>query len=212
MIFLTGGFSHVDTFDYKPALNRYHGKPVPSLRPADRRDRTTARSWARRSGSRPCGESGLMISELFPNLGAMADESVRDPHAAHRHRRAFPGGPRHAHRLGHGADAEPGCLDQLWPGHVQPAPCPRTWCSASTCRTPAPRSGTAASCRRSTRVCGSCRARSRSPTCVRRIGSVTLHELEQIMLRDVERAPCSARVRTIATSTPGSPRSTSPGA
>ncbi len=31
MIFLTGGFSHVDTFDYKPALNRYHGKPVPSF-------------------------------------------------------------------------------------------------------------------------------------------------------------------------------------
>ena len=31
VIFLTGGFSHVDTFDYKPALNRYHGQPVPSF-------------------------------------------------------------------------------------------------------------------------------------------------------------------------------------
>src|SRR5215468_11297971 len=35
IVFLTGGFSHVDTFDYKSALNRYDGKQVPSfgLRP-----------------------------------------------------------------------------------------------------------------------------------------------------------------------------------
>ncbi len=35
MIFLSGGFSHVDTFDYKPALNLRDGQPVPSfgLRP-----------------------------------------------------------------------------------------------------------------------------------------------------------------------------------
>src|SRR5271169_901298 len=31
VIFLTGGFSHVDTFDYKPALGRYHGKSIPSF-------------------------------------------------------------------------------------------------------------------------------------------------------------------------------------
>ena len=37
VIFLTGGFSHVDTFDYKPALNRYHGQPVPSSRRKERR-------------------------------------------------------------------------------------------------------------------------------------------------------------------------------
>src|SRR6516165_259292 len=27
---LCGGVSHVDTFDYKPALARFHGKPLPS--------------------------------------------------------------------------------------------------------------------------------------------------------------------------------------
>ena len=73
VIFLTGGFSHVDTFDYKPALARYHGKSVPSfgLRPDETHDRPLLGSPFR---FRACGESGLMISELFPNLGAMADE------------------------------------------------------------------------------------------------------------------------------------------
>src|SRR5262245_25876354 len=45
-IFLTGGFSHVDTFDYKPMLDRCHGKSVPSfgLRADETRDRPLMRS------------------------------------------------------------------------------------------------------------------------------------------------------------------------
>ena len=73
VIFLTGGFSHVDTFDYKPALNTYHGKPVPSF--GLRSDETGKRPLL---GSpfrfRQCGESGLWISELFPHLGTLADD------------------------------------------------------------------------------------------------------------------------------------------
>jgi hypothetical protein len=73
VIFLTGGFSHVDTFDPKPALTRYHGKSVPSfgLRPDETRDRPL---MASPFGFRPRGQSGLEISELFPCLGALADE------------------------------------------------------------------------------------------------------------------------------------------
>jgi hypothetical protein len=73
ILFLTGGFSHVDTFDYKPGLTRHHGKSVPSfgLRPDETRDRPLMGSPFR---FRACGESGLMVSELFPHLGAMADE------------------------------------------------------------------------------------------------------------------------------------------
>ena len=29
-LFMNGGPSHMDTFDYKPALVKHHGKPVPS--------------------------------------------------------------------------------------------------------------------------------------------------------------------------------------
>jgi hypothetical protein len=73
IIFLTGGFSHVDTFDHKPALARRHGQAVPSfgLRPEETGRRPLLGSPFR---FRPCGESGLWISELFPNLGALADE------------------------------------------------------------------------------------------------------------------------------------------
>ncbi|MFI5459925.1 MAG: DUF1501 domain-containing protein [Isosphaerales bacterium] len=73
LIFLTGGFSHVDTFDYKPALSRHHGQPVPSfgLRSDESGKRPLLGSPFR---FRACGESGLMISELFPHLGTMADD------------------------------------------------------------------------------------------------------------------------------------------
>jgi hypothetical protein len=73
IVFLTGGFSHVDTFDHKPALARYHGKSVPSfgLRPDETRDRPLMGSPFRFG---PRGRSGLVISELFPHLGSMADD------------------------------------------------------------------------------------------------------------------------------------------
>jgi hypothetical protein len=73
MIFLTGGFSHVDTFDFKPALKQRHGQSVPSfgLRSDESGTRPLLGSPFR---FRACGESGLMISELFPHLATMADE------------------------------------------------------------------------------------------------------------------------------------------
>jgi hypothetical protein len=73
VIFLTGGFSHVDTFDYKPTLNKYHGTPFPSfgLRSNETGERPLLGSPFR---FRQCGASGLWVSELFPHLGALADD------------------------------------------------------------------------------------------------------------------------------------------
>ena len=156
----------------------------PVVRPAERRDARPPAAGLAVSVPR-VRRVGPDDQRAVPEPGGDGRRALRDPHAAHRHRRAFPGGPGDAHRLGDRADAEPRCLAQLsaWARSTQR--CRRTWCSASTCRTPARRSGTAASCRRSTRGCGSCRAPSRSPTCGRPQRPVTLHELEQIMLRDV---------------------------
>lgn len=71
MIFLTGGFSHVDTFDPKPALLRDRGKIVegPSLRDVAKLPLSPSpfKFTAR-------GHSGLMISELFPKFGDLADD------------------------------------------------------------------------------------------------------------------------------------------
>src|SRR5579883_1563851 len=36
-LFMNGGPSHVDTFDPKPSLARYHGKPVPTNLPTERK-------------------------------------------------------------------------------------------------------------------------------------------------------------------------------
>ena len=72
-IFLTGGFSHVDTFDPKPALAANHGKPILAfgLRADEARSLPLLGS---KFEFKPCGRSGLMISELFPCLRSMADE------------------------------------------------------------------------------------------------------------------------------------------
>ncbi len=67
VIFLAmqGAPSHVDTFDYKPLLNRDHGK-------------ASGRGVATLLGSpfdfKQHGQSGLPISELFPELAKQADE------------------------------------------------------------------------------------------------------------------------------------------
>src|SRR5262245_21659490 len=70
-VFLTGGFSHLDTFDYKPKLATDHGRVVPSV---DLRG--NSRLPLMRSPFRfpACGQSGLRVSEIFPHLGGVADE------------------------------------------------------------------------------------------------------------------------------------------
>ena len=70
-IFLTGGFSHVDTFDPKPRLQSDHGKEVDA---ESLRDVQKLPLLASPFEFKACGESGLMISELFPKLQGLADD------------------------------------------------------------------------------------------------------------------------------------------
>jgi hypothetical protein len=73
VVFLTGGVSHVDTFDPKPRLQTDHGKTVLGR---DLRESADRPYYLIRSPFqlRRCGQSGLEISELFPHLGRQADE------------------------------------------------------------------------------------------------------------------------------------------
>jgi hypothetical protein len=71
IIFLTGGMSHVDTFDPKPKLRADHGRVVPSV---DLRGTSTQPLLGSPFEFTPRGQSGLPISELFPHLGTVADE------------------------------------------------------------------------------------------------------------------------------------------
>jgi hypothetical protein len=71
-LFMNGGPSQVDTFDPKPALDRHNGQRPPR---ADRRtERGTAGLMRSPFRFNRCGQSGLEISEIFPQLAAHADE------------------------------------------------------------------------------------------------------------------------------------------
>ncbi|MEX2580715.1 MAG: DUF1501 domain-containing protein [Verrucomicrobiales bacterium] len=75
-LFMHGGPSHVDTFDYKPELQRRDGEKLP-FEPAKNLD-PTATSNAKLMGSpwefRQHGQSGLWVSELFPEVAKHADD------------------------------------------------------------------------------------------------------------------------------------------
>jgi hypothetical protein len=70
-VFLNGGMSHVDTFDPKPALNKYAGKPLPVHL---RTERKTGAAFPSPFAFRRFGQSGTEISEIFPKIGECADD------------------------------------------------------------------------------------------------------------------------------------------
>jgi hypothetical protein len=69
--FLNGGPSHVDTFDHKPALARYEGKPVPSHRLTERK---TGAAFPSPFKFQRYGQSGIEVSELFAKTAAHIDD------------------------------------------------------------------------------------------------------------------------------------------
>lgn len=78
VFFMTGGLSHMDTFDYKPQLQSDHDKTMAN----GRKVKSSQYKF------RPRGESGKMISELFDHVGGVVDEfcfihSMRGDSAGH---------------------------------------------------------------------------------------------------------------------------------
>ncbi|MCX8231648.1 MAG: DUF1501 domain-containing protein [Alphaproteobacteria bacterium] len=71
---LCGGLSQVDSFDYKPKLKELHGK---SLSADEKPDVFFGKVGLLRQSDwefKQRGQSGLWISELFPNIATVADE------------------------------------------------------------------------------------------------------------------------------------------
>ena len=75
-LFMYGGPSHVDLFDPKPALNRWHGKEIPVFRKEDAFMSKKTRPDAMRSPFRFAkhGEAGIEICDQYPELAKRADE------------------------------------------------------------------------------------------------------------------------------------------
>jgi len=82
-VFLHGGPSQVDTFDYKPSLQRDHGKPLPFPKPRIVSAKT-GNLLASPFEFRRHGQSGAMVSSLFPEIAATMDDLclVRSMHCS----------------------------------------------------------------------------------------------------------------------------------
>lgn len=72
-LYMSGGVSHVDSFDPKPLLRELHGQPMPM-----ELDRTQFDQVGNIMGSfwdhKKYGKSGIEMTNLFPNIAELADE------------------------------------------------------------------------------------------------------------------------------------------
>ncbi len=80
-LFMNGGPSHVDTFDPKPALAKYAGKPLPTGNL--RTERKTGAAFPSPFKFRKYGRSGIEVSEIFARTAECIDDIcvVRSMHA-----------------------------------------------------------------------------------------------------------------------------------
>ena len=71
-LFMNGGCSTVDSFDPKPALEKYDGQPLPG---GDiKTERRTGELMKSPFKFKKYGQCGMDISELWPHLGEVADD------------------------------------------------------------------------------------------------------------------------------------------
>lgn len=71
--YMSGGVSHVDSFDPKPKLKELHGKPMP-VKVERTQFNNNGNVMASPFDFQPSGESGLEVSSIFPELASVADE------------------------------------------------------------------------------------------------------------------------------------------
>ena len=70
-LFMNGGPSHVDTFDPKPSLQKYVGKPIPITLKTERR---TGAAFPTPFQFKKFGQSGIEVSEIFSHVGDHVDD------------------------------------------------------------------------------------------------------------------------------------------
>ncbi|WP_395747491.1 DUF1501 domain-containing protein [Prosthecobacter sp.] len=71
--YMSGGVSHLDSFDPKPLLEKYAGQPMPvEVKKTQFNNNGTVQPahWEFRQR----GQSGMPVSELFPHMATLADE------------------------------------------------------------------------------------------------------------------------------------------
>lgn len=129
-LFMQGGVSQLDSFEYKPALNKLHGKPLSHI-PTISGELQGRLTFPHSCVGSPFkfqrhGESGRYLSELFPNLaehvddiafvhGIKTDNQNHGPSTLHVTTGSqFPGSPSVGSWVNYGL----GTVNQNMPGYV----------------------------------------------------------------------------------------------
>ncbi|MEP6755011.1 MAG: DUF1501 domain-containing protein [Chthonomonadales bacterium] len=74
-LFMFGGISHLDTFDYRPELTRSDGMSVAGKPGFDTMGRSAPGKLLKSPWNfKPYGQSGTLVSDLFPNVGQHIDD------------------------------------------------------------------------------------------------------------------------------------------
>src|SRR5262249_50385779 len=77
-LYMAGGPSHLETFDYKPKLAQMHGQPMPDSftkgQPIAQLQGQKLNCFAPQHPFKKYGKTGQEISEIFPHIGAIADD------------------------------------------------------------------------------------------------------------------------------------------
>jgi hypothetical protein len=71
-LFMNGGPSQVDTFDPKPSLEKYHGQQPKAA--GLKTERKTGGLYKSPFKFHKCGQSGIEVSEIFPEVGKQIDD------------------------------------------------------------------------------------------------------------------------------------------
>jgi hypothetical protein len=73
-LFMSGGVSHMDTFDYKPALEKYNRMPMEGHGDIKVRQGYPGPLMKSPFTFKQYGQSGAWVSEIFPNIATIVDE------------------------------------------------------------------------------------------------------------------------------------------
>jgi hypothetical protein len=73
-LFMSGGVSHVDTFDPKPALQKYAGQPLTGKGDVVVRQGNPGPLMPTPFTFRKYGQSGIEVSEIFPKIASHVDD------------------------------------------------------------------------------------------------------------------------------------------
>jgi len=77
-LYMAGGPSHLETFDYKPKLGEMNGQPMPESftkgQPIAQLQGAKLTCFAPQHAFKRYGKNGIEMAEIFPKLGSVADD------------------------------------------------------------------------------------------------------------------------------------------